>query len=300
MHESPSSTAARRGEFIALPNHSSHRLEFVMGMPVIVDVCDAQFDTFVLDEVFAWFHWVDRTFSTYRSDSAISRRNRAQLADGEAHPVVGRVLARCEELRQATDGYFDIQAPYRTPNGAPDAGRGRPGSVDPSGYVKGWAVAVAAQILKRAGAHNYAVNAGGDVHVAGRPDGCSAWRVGIENPREPGAVAITLGLSDQGIATSAAYARGQHIVDPHDGRTDGGGLLSVTITGPGLATADAYATAVFAMGAERGPAWCAQLVGGYEAVLIRDDDIVLTTPGIDTLVVDGRSESSKRTVGDIS
>ena len=42
------------------------------------------------------------------------------------------------------------------------------------------------------------------------------------------------------------------------------GLLSVTVVGPDLATADAYATAAFAMGAD-GPAWTMTLAG-YDAM----------------------------------
>ncbi len=269
---------------MALPERSTHRLEFVMGMPIIVDICDAAFDDSVLDDVFEWFRWVDSTFSTYRSDSAISRLNRGELPLEAAHPWIRRVLGRCEELRRETDGYFDIRAPYATPGGAPEAGRGGPDSIDPSGYVKGWAVAEAARMVRRAGARNYAVNAGGDIQLAGDPDGSGRWRVGIQNPLEPDGVAMTLALTDQAIATSAAYARGRHIVDPHGARTDGAGLLSVTIVGPGLASADAYATAVFAMGAQRGAEWCAQLAGGYDAVLIREDETVLSTPGIDALI----------------
>ena len=45
-------------------------------------------------------------------------------------------------------------------------------------------------------------------------------------------------------------------------------MLSVTVTGPDLATADAYATAAFAMGAA-GPAWTAGL-DGYEAMTVLD------------------------------
>jgi thiamine biosynthesis lipoprotein len=56
----------------------------------------------------------------------------------------------------------------------------------------------------------------------------------------------------------------------------------VTIVGPDVATADAYATAAFAMGAERAPRFCSTLEG-YDAVLIREDDTVLTTSGIDQL-----------------
>jgi len=54
---------------------------------------------------------------------------------------------------------------------------------------------------------------------------------------------------DLAIATSGAYARGDHVRNPHTGRPPAG-VLSVTIVGPELATADAYATAAFAMGPE--------------------------------------------------
>ena len=81
---------------------------------------------------------------------------------------------------------------------------------------------------------------------------------------------------DLAIATSGAYARGDHVIDPHTRRPPSG-VLSVTITGPELATADAYATAAFAMG-RNGPAWTARL-RGYEAMTILVDGRVLSTPG---------------------
>jgi thiamine biosynthesis lipoprotein len=54
-------------------------------------------------------------------------------------------------------------------------------------------------------------------------------------------------------------------------------VLSVTIVGPELATADAYATAAFAMG-EAGVNWSSRL-HGYEAMTILADERVLSTPG---------------------
>jgi thiamine biosynthesis lipoprotein len=51
----------------------------------------------------------------------------------------------------------------------------------------------------------------------------------------------------------------------------------VTVTGPDLGTADAYATAAFAMGAD-GPAWTLGM-RGYEAMTILAGDVVLYTPG---------------------
>ena len=90
---------------------------------------------------------------------------------------------------------------------------------------------------------------------------------------------------DLAVATSGAYARGEHVVDPHTGRPPQG-LLSVTITGPDLATADAYATAAFAMGAD-GPEWTRRL-----AAVRGDDDhrataSVLSTPGFPRARGDG-------------
>jgi FAD:protein FMN transferase len=52
----------------------------------------------------------------------------------------------------------------------------------------------------------------------------------------------------------------------------------VTIVGPELGTADAYATAAFAMGPERAPHWSARLAG-YEAMTILADETVFKTGG---------------------
>ena len=249
-----------------------------MGVPVMFDICDPGIGLDVLKDAVAWLHWVDETFSTYRADSQISRFNRGELTAAELHPDVTAVLDRCAELRKQTGGYFDIEAPYRAGGGAPAAGRGNAGSVEPSGLVKGWAVARVAQRLREAGARNFMINASGDIHAAGHPDAARAWRVGIQHPRLRREVALTLELRDMAVATSGTQARGEHLIDPFsDSRP--AGLLSVTIVGPDIATADAYATAAFAMGAERAAAWCARL-DGYEAALIREDDTVLTTAGL--------------------
>ena len=88
------------------------------------------------------------------------------------------------------------------------------------------------------------------------------------------------GGDDLAIATSGAYNRGDHVVDPHT-RTAPRGVLSVTVTGPDLATADAYATAAFAMG-ELGPHWTATL-RGYEALTILANGTVQSTAGFPRL-----------------
>ncbi len=206
--------------------------------------------------MFAWLRWVDATFSTYRKDSEISRLDRGELSLTEADKDVRWVLARCETLREETDGYFDAHAA---------------GPLDPSGLVKGWSVDRAAELLRDAGYEHFAVSAGGDMRIVG-PD----WRVGVQHPLQRQSVAAVLHVNDLAVATSAAYARGKHVLNPHTGRAPAD-VLSVTVVGPELATADAYATAAFAMGAG-GPEWTARL-SGYEAMTIMADETVLTTGG---------------------
>lgn len=227
------------------------RVEHVMGMPVVVEARDGD----VPDEVFDWLHRVDETFSTYKDGSEISRLRRGELDETRASDDVRWVLRRCRELRDETAGYFDIDAV----------------GLDPSGYVKGWAVERAAAILERAGSSDYAINAGGDIRTRGR------WRVGIQHPLESQAVAKVVEGDDLAIATSGAYERGEHVRDPHTGAAPAG-ILSVTVTGPDLATADAYATAAYAMGPRRAIDWTARL-RGYEALTILADGRVLATPG---------------------
>jgi thiamine biosynthesis lipoprotein len=235
-----------------------------MGMPVTVMAP-------VPAPAFAWFAWVDATFSPFRADSQISRIGRGELPVLDTHPLVREVLARCESLRAATDGYFDAR---------------HSGALDPSGLVKGWAVDRAAALLR--GRRVY-IDAGGDVLVRG-----GGWRVGIRHPRERHLLAAALNVDQLAVATSGAYERGEHIVDPHTGGAPAG-VLSVTVVGPDLATADAYATAAFAMG-EAGPDWTARL-RGYEAMTILATDEVLATPGFLRYCPGGSIAASIRPVG---
>jgi thiamine biosynthesis lipoprotein len=253
------------------------RVEDIMGMPIGIDLRDAEVDPAALDAAFDWFRWVDATFSTYKLESEVSRLNRNELALVEAQPEVRAVLERCERLRFETNGYFDIREAFFHGGASERIDARSSVPFDPSGYVKGWAVDRAACILETAGARNYAINAGGDIrlHGAALPD--PSWRVGIQHPLIRDKVAAVVETTDLAIATSGTYARGEHIVDPHTGQTPAG-VLSVTIVGPDLGTADAYATAAFAMG-EAGPEWTAGLVGsGYEAMTILADERVLSTP----------------------
>ena len=158
-----------------------------------------------------------------------------------------RVLALAEQLRDDSGGHFDVR------------GHRADGGLDPSGVVKGWAVEEAAWILDAAGARNYAINAGGDVLVRGGPVPDEPWRIGIRHPLRVDAIAHVVELRDGAVATSGAYERGEHITNPLTAAAPRD-WLSLTVVGPSLTMADAYATAAFAMGSA-GLAWVSRHPG---------------------------------------
>jgi thiamine biosynthesis lipoprotein len=242
-----------------------HRVEQVMGTAISLELGDDLAYpelSRLADEVFAWLRLVDERFSTYRPDSEVCRLDRGELRVGDCSADLRAVLDRCAQLWGDTDGYFDVYA----------AGR-----LDPSGYVKGWAVEVAAGRLLSAGSANHCLNAGGDVRVRGRPEPGQPWRVGIRHPWQPAATCWVVAGTDLAIATSGTYERGPHVIDPHRG-VPATALRSVTVVGPDLGTADAYATAALAMGTA-GLDWLARL-DGHESAVVTDDGRSFRSDGL--------------------
>ena len=148
------------------------------------------------------------------------------------------MLAVCDHLAATSGGAFDART----------AGVG--GRLDPSGYVKGWAVEEAAWLLDDAGADDYLLNAGGDLIARGEASPGRPWRIGIRHPDQADRLATVLEVRDRAVATSGTYERGDHLVDPRTGDR-ATGLRSLTVVGPRLGFVDAYATAAFVMGAAR-------------------------------------------------
>ena len=232
-----------------------HRVEMLMGTAIAVDVAHAPSGvdvTALVAGTFEWFDAVDRRFSTYKPDSEVCRIDRGELRPEDFSADMRTVLDASEQMRVRTGGYFDVYANRH---------------LDPSGYVKGWSVQVASDRLLAAGLVNHCINAGGDVRVRGvSPDG-EPWRVGIRHPWQSEKVAWVVAGSDLAVATSGTYERGLHVLDPFSGQP-ASFLRSVTVTGPDLAVADAYATAAVAMN-ERGLTWLAAL-DGYESAAVTE------------------------------
>jgi FAD:protein FMN transferase len=241
-------------------------VEHVMGTAVTFDVRGEEPASEAVRAATGWLHRVDAEFSTYRPGSAVCRFGRGELELADTGTDLRWIIDRCERLKQETGGFFDAHAS---------------GAFDPSALVKGWAVQRAADGMRAAGIESFCINAGGDIVAVGSPEPGRRWRVGIRHPHDPQAIACVLEAEDGlAVATSGLYERGAHIVSP--GSRSPEDVLSVTVAGPDLGLADAYATAAFAMGAH-GPAWTLGL-DGYEALTILGDENVWTTPGFPEVV----------------
>lgn len=232
-----------------------------MGTVFSLDVRAPAIEDSLVDDVLSWLHQVDATFSTYRADSEISRIRRGELAVADAAPQVAEILRRCEELERETDGYFSAYAD---------------GQLDPSGLVKGWAIEGASDRLRAAGAVNHNLNGGGDVQCAGSAAPRRPWRIGVIDPSDPARVLAVVAGDDLAVATSGTAERGAHVLDPHT-HAPVTALASVTVAGRHLATADAFATAAFAMG-EAAPDWLAGL-SEYRSFVVRTDGSTWASPG---------------------
>jgi thiamine biosynthesis lipoprotein len=231
---------------------ATRRIVHCMGTVFSFDVREPGVPGTVLDEAAALLGQIDATFSTYREGSEISRLGRGELPVEACSAEARFVLGECERYRLLTGGYFSAYAA---------------GSLDPSGYVKGWAIERVSDLLRAAGSARHCVNGGGDVQCVGGTT-ATPWRIGIADPRRAGTIITVVSGTDYAVATSGIERRGAHIVDPHTGAPPSG-LLSLTVVGPRLSEADAYATAGFAMG--RGAREWAESLPGYRVFAVTDD-----------------------------
>jgi len=242
------------------------RVEPVMGTVVSFHLDAGELSeadaTAAIDDACSLLHRMDDVFSTWKPESPMSRLRAGEIDLSEAPPEVSVVLELCRAAKQMSGEWFDPWA--------------MPGGLDPTGLVKGWAVEEARAVVESAGAAAGIVNGGGDIATFGEAPGGGAWRVGIRHPWRASALACVLEVAGA-VATSGAYERPGHLIDPRDG-SEPGVTASATVTGPSLALADALATALAVGGDE-----VLELVRaavGYDAYLIRADGSEAATEGI--------------------
>lgn len=129
----------------------------------------------------------------------------------------------------------------------------RPLLLDLGSVAKGLAVDLAARELAPLGdgAGGFAIDAGGDLYLAGRNPAGLAWQVGLRHPRQPEAIFETVAVSGAALCTSGDYERGRHVLD---GRHHVPAMLacSASVIAPNAMAADALATAAFVLGPRDG------------------------------------------------
>ena len=133
--------------------------------------------------------------------------------------------------------------------------------IDLSAIAKGYGVDVVSGLLINLGYERSLVEIGGEIRAQGMGRQGAPWRVGIERPHDgPPEVEVVLPLSNRSMATSGNYRNFRmddgrkvtHIIDPRDGSPVAHGLGSVSVLADSCMEADAWATALYVLGAEEG------------------------------------------------
>lgn len=153
--------------------------------------------------------------------------------------------------------------------------------LDFGAIAKGYGVDAVAELLACRGFANFMVEIGGEVIVSGQKEN-KKWKIGIDRPEaglQPGEhLQGILQIKDIAMATSGDYRNYfryadslySHEIDPRTGRPVQNGLASVTVLAPSCMLADAMATAIMVMGADKGMKWI-EAKAEIEALIIMHD-----------------------------
>jgi FAD:protein FMN transferase len=273
------------------------------------------------DTVFAEFERLDTLMSVWRPGSDVLRLNAAAGDRPVAlQPEVIEVLSIARQVSEWTGGTFAVtfgalsdlwRFDHDQNNTIPDPAavrqrlplldyRGleidaRAGTaflkrkgmrVHLGGIGKGYAVDRAVALCRSRGLHDFMIQAGGDLYVAGLKDG-RPWRLGIRDPRGPADRSFArLDLSDGTFSTSGDYERFflkdgrryHHILDLRIGEP-ARACRSVTLVTDRAVLADALAKGVFVLGPDAGMALIEKLPG-VEGVIVSATNEVRVSSGL--------------------
>lgn len=245
---------------------------------------------------------IEQKYTRYQPDSVVSRINTAAglewiECDDETHSLFNYA----DTLFQLSDGLFDITSgvlrrawDFKTPVlpsreqlgpllgliGWPQVEREdqriklpRAGmEIDFGGFGKEYAVDRVAALLVGNGIKHGYVNLGGDLRTIGPKPNGEDWVMGIQDPRDPGAVIASIPITAGALATSGDYERffelnGQrycHVISPRTG-CPVGFWRSVSVLAPLSITAGTYTTIAMLKEAD-GLAWLENCGMAYFAI----------------------------------
>lgn len=294
--------------FLALPAQAAwhEREAAIMGTRVHVELWldDASAAAALLDASMAEMHRVDAAFSPYKPSSELSQLNlRAPAAWVPVSDELYELLRKSRQVSQWSGGAFDItyasvgrfydfregKVPDPAERAAVEAIDYRHVEMDTArravrfahpqtyidlgGIAKGHAVDRVAAILIDGGVQHGSVSAGGDSRIIGDRRG-KPWHIGVQDPRQDGAMVAILPLEDTAVSTSGDYeryfdadgVRYHHIIDPGTGDS-ARGAMGVTVLGTDATLTDALSTTIFVLGVEAGLA-LANRLDGIDAIII--------------------------------
>jgi len=170
--------------------------------------------------------------------------------------------------------------------------------IDLGGIAKGYVVREAVKALKNMGISSAVIDAGGDIYALGKIEG-EPWKIGIRMPGEDHILGF-VEAKDLAVMGSGDYKRFfteedkkyHHIFDPRTGYPVEG-LSGMTVIYPDPAIADAWATAFFVLGKERGIE-IAEKVPDMEVVMVTIDRKVLYSSGLEGVLEAGVIEKHER------
>ena len=295
------------------------RADAVMGTVVTIDVHGDVADELV-ERAFGWFHHVEALCSRFEAGSELMRLSAQRNVPVAVGPLVFEALRLALRVAEASGGAFDptigaemmrrgFDREHRTGRRVVAAHAEAPGDeatdpppdfhdvvldeehrtvtlrrplvLDLGAVAKGLAVDLAARELESAG--NFAINAGGDLFVAGLNRDGQPWTIGIRHPRKPGALITSVRVSNRAVCTSGDYERpapggppGHHIVDPRHAAS-ATAAVSATVIAPTAMTADALATAAFVLGPDAGLSFLRRME--VEGLIVGPDLVCHATPG---------------------
>ncbi|MFK7817957.1 MAG: FAD:protein FMN transferase [Planctomycetaceae bacterium] len=136
--------------------------------------------------------------------------------------------------------------------------------VDLSAIAKGYAVDAISELLTERSVDHFMVEIGGEIRASGASLPGAGWRIGLEAPeRNARKIDSVIALHDEALATSGDYRNFfefngvtySHTIDPTTGMCVDHDLASVSVIANSCMEADAWATAILAMGPDVGFEW---------------------------------------------
>lgn len=183
--------------------------------------------------------------------------------------------ATISAMRQNLPGMLDLQI-----EGQMATSSNEHLQLDFGGIAKGYAIGLIANYLQSQGYQHYLINAGGDLVTSGNKLG-KAWRIAVQNPFKPGAIASIKLLGRHSLFTSGNYQRFyrqdnkkvHHIIDPRTGRPSAR-ISSATVLTTDPVLADVAATTLMIGGLEN-PRSLAQSLGIDDYLIVSEDQQII-------------------------